>query len=408
MAIGAPQDPVQAVHQLLSLLEYAELDRSDRDVLERQREALQRVRAQPTPAAWLQWYREVLQATRQLQTRWQQARDPAAASANPGVALAPTSAARLKETYNVFIQRWNVRLQDQALLVKNQAAAAAHVVPVSDVMSKTHIQFIVRPDELGAFATMIRQMLNDWGVDVASKLTPSWHDHLKEVVTAERTPRVTLRPPPWPTVQFGLSALPPPQIEAYAVRRPTALMSIQRSFRTVQSIVTMLVGLTVPVVAFGLDFASSRSGEASGSSLRTAFTAIAAVLGLGVFLPLSAWFGFASLQDEVAQSRTDQTQRIRGALLLWASQAVDSQRARIQSILAASASEAKLRLAEWVDRAWDATPPSIAASKSPSKGPDYGQLLVSMNSIRAALATRVAQLNFELAAPSASQVKPTP
>ncbi len=399
MAIGVPQDPVQAAHQLLAMLEYAELDAYDRSVLEWQRETMQRVRAQSSSAVWLQWYRDALGAMRQLQTKWQAAREPAVAASEPSASLAPASAARLKEAHNAFIQRWNVRLQDQALMVKNRVGAEAHAVPVSDVVSQTHIQFTVRPEDLGRFATSVQRVLNEWGADVASKLTPSWHDHLKEVVTAERTPRVSLRPPPWPQVSFVMSALPAPQAESHAVRRPTALMSITRAFRSVQSIATLLIGLALPVVTLVATGGSSESGSASTSALiRALLTAATGVLGLGIGLPLAAWFGFRSLQDEVTQSRSDQAQRIRGSLQLWASQAVDNQRGRIQALLAGSTAEARARLTEWVDQAWDVKPASLPGPRPASKGPDYGPLLLSMNGIRGALATRVAQLEFELGA----------
>jgi hypothetical protein len=385
MALGAPQDPIQAAHQLVALLEYAEVDSYDRSLLEWQRETLFRVRAQPSLEGWLGWYRQALGAIHQLSGKWQAAKEGQPREAT-GPTLHPASATRIKEAHAAFVQRWNVRLQDQAAMVKGTLLQWLETVQPTENRSETHIQFVVLPEEVERLRGMLEQTLNGWSADVESKLTPSWHDHLREVVTAERTPAVTLRPPPWPQVRLGVSALPAPHVDAHAVRRPNLFTSITRMFRSVQSMVMMLATTLIAGVL----------GAVAGSEHRAIFAAVAAVLGLVVGLPPAVYFGIRSLNDEVNQARVDQRQRIRMALQSWMNQAVEAHRARMQALLAGSGAEAKARLTEWVEQAW-----GVVAQSSPLQRPsgrqDLGSLLLSLNTMRSALATRAAQLEYEMA-----------
>jgi len=404
MAIGIPQDPVQAVHQLLALLEYPELDDYDRSLLGWQREQILRVKANPSPQTWLQWYRDALGAMRQLQGKWQAQRAPAPPPSQPNALLAPTSAARIKEAHSNFVARWNVRLQDQALVVKNRVSEQALKVPVSDVMSQTHLQFTIRSEDLTAFCSYVHHVLNDWGADVASKLTPSWHDHLKQVVTAESTPAVTMRPPQWPSLNFALAATSTAHPEHHAVRRPTLLQAITRAFQNFRSI-SSLLGISLLLGGSGGGCSKLLKLENETAAM---LGILGALVGVVIGMPFAIWLGSRSLKDEIHQSRVDQTHRMRASLQAWATQAVENQRTRIQALLAGSTAEAKARLSDWVDQAWEAKPTPFAVQSAPVKGPDYGPLLLTLNSARGALATRVAQLELELGVPVGAADSPRP
>jgi len=404
MAFGPPPDPIPATHQFLALLEFPELDAYDRNLLDWQKERMAQVRSQPAPAGWLQWYREALGAVRQLSAKWQAPKeaDPQAQSA-PSQPCNPAALARIKDANTAFIQRWNVRLQDQSLTVKSRLMEDVVRVPVGESRSETHIQFAVSEEELKRFANHATAVLNSWSQDVESKLTPSWQQHVTEAVAAERLVPPKVPSPPWPQARLGVSAGPLPHLEAHAVRRPTLFNAVMRIFRSVQSLIsligTSIVGL---VIAW---FASDKGTTATTtqSLIRGAIATAGILLGaaLGLFL------GYRSLKDELAQAKIDQCQRIQTILQSWISTIVDGHRTRMQALVGSAGSEARSRLGEWADEAWG-TRPAAPVVRVALRSNDFSSHLLTLNSVRNAMATRISQLELDIATAGAAAQAATP
>lgn len=385
MALAVSPDPVPATHQLMALLEYPELDGFERSVLEWHRDSLARVRASPAPNEWLRWYRDALTAIRQLTSRWQPPKDvpvqPEAPSFNPN------AVARIKDSHSSFLQRWNVRLQDQCTTLKAKLLEDVARLPVSESSSETHIQFSLRSEAFVPFSNHVLQVLNSWSTDVESKLTASWHAHLSAVLATEQLGVPPQRPPDWPLVRLGMSVLGPARLDPHAIRRPTILNTFLRTIRSAQSVVTILsvVGASALVVL-----------GREGSPTDKAFLG-AAVGGIGVLVGLVAalTFGRKSIRDEVEQARVDERHRLHGIVQTWIATVVEAHRGRMQTLLATTSADARSRLVEWADECWKPAGIPGGARQSPRQS-DYAPLLLSLNSVRSALATRAAQLELEI------------
>lgn len=386
MALVNSPDPVQATHQLMALLEYPELDAFERNLLEWHRESLTRTRAEPTPAGWLRWYRDALGAIRQLTARWQQARE-ATAPQNEALPFSANAVARLKDCHTAFIQRWNVRLQDQSTTLKARLVEDVAQLPVAETTSETHIQFAISQEVFAPFSAHVLQALNAWSSDVEAKLSPSWSAHVNEVLSIERLPPPVSRTPDWPAVRLGISITAPARLDPHAIRRPTIMNTFLRTVRSAQSVVTLLsVAAASTLVVVGKDGSSNE---------KALWGAVVGVVGVVVGLVAAITFGRRSIRDEIEQARTDEQHRLHAVIQTWIGTVVDGHRGRMQTLLASTASDARSKLVEWADESWK-QPPAPYGARAANKQADYGPLLLSLNSIRGALATRAAQLELEL------------
>lgn len=393
MALGASPDPIPASHQLMALLEYPELEGYERTSLEWLRDRLTAVRNQPSIAGWLAWYRDALGVIRQLTTRWQQPKDEPPSAPVPSTPLFnPAAVGRIKDLSNGFSQRWGVRLQDQAMQVKNQLLYDTNKLRIVQHATETHVVFRVDPSQIYQFQGYVFKTLSDWSSGVEASLGQSWYEHLRSAIHAEGLPSGATPPPPWPSTKLSPAALVVPQLDDYAIRRPTLANVFVRSLRSVFGAVSMfttVVGLTL-----------STFGDPKYRSLVAAGTGALVLLMGG---PLAYSSAQRSLRDELEQAERDQTQRLQGAVQSWLGQVIDGHRMRMQSLVGGAGGDVRSRLGEWADGVWStkAVGPVVTPRGAP-KGGDTSQWVSTLNLVKTAMATRAAQLEFEAGAPASA------
>jgi len=377
---------VQGVHQVIALLEIPDLDGYERSLLEWSRDSLYRVQSAPTPDAWLKWYRETLGAINQLSERLGQQKSSNLVATGPSDQDGQARLARMRDCHTAFLQRWNVRLQDQGAAVKTRLLDDVGYVPIEETGSQSHLNFAVAPGELQRFADHVFSQLSAWSVDVEAKLTPSWHQHVGEQAAREGMTAAARPPPQWTPIRLGASPSPLPRIDGHGVRRPTLFIAVMRVFRSIQSIFTM-IGMLFATVFVAL--ATDKSGVLRGV-ITGLFGFVALLVGGGVGI----YVGKRSMADEIAQARIDNRQRLHGVIKTWVGTVVDAHRTRMQGLIASVGPEMKGRLGQWIEESWG----SSGANQRFFPAKDHGPLLLTLNTARNGIAMRVAQLEYEMAA----------
>jgi hypothetical protein len=350
MALPA-QDPILAVHQVLGVLAYEELEPMDRSALEWARDRLEAVRANPTPAAWLAWYRESLSLIGQLTARSQARREEAVtATAPPSSASNSFAVGRVKEAGGAFLQRWQVRLQDQTTTLKQRFTADSDNVSISIQETDTALIFTVSDDEQTRFGAYVAATLNEWSTHVEASLVPSWRQHVRELLHAERLAAGPVPPPNWNVPPLTSSTPLAPNLAPLSTRRMSKGMALLRAVRDGNPL-----SIAVNIATLGL-------------SLR-------------------------NLNQEAARAVDEQCHRMHAAVSTWAGTAVDAHRTRMQTLLSGAQADARARLSEWADAAW---PVRSALVTSRPSSPDMVPWASTLGMAKSAIATRIAQLEFEI------------
>lgn len=396
MPLPSP-DPVAAAHQLIALREYAELDDGARQVVSGLRDGLHRSRAAGDASSWLAWYHHALTAVQTIQQWLQAARSSRTQPSEP--ISEDNRLARIKDSQQAFVQRWNVRLQDQTAAVRTQLLEELAHVYVGEFESALHLQFAIPLEVQKATMERVHCVLDAWAEDVAHKLTPSWHSHLLEAVRAERlvVPGRQGGPPAWPRVRLKTSAMAPLRIEATSTRRPTLFRSIWKEFSQLRMLFGILTGGPVAAALFLNSSSKNNTGQAQSEAARTAIehekalTLALAVSGIAIAAIIGIVLGYRGLGDELAQVRHDHEQRQRAAIHSYITATVESFRSRMQTLIGSVGQEARSRLGDWLEAAFNHRP----TSSTPVSNPDVGTLLMQLNSIRGGIATRIAQLELE-------------
>jgi hypothetical protein len=383
MALG-PSDPIPSVHQFLALAEMPEVDDYERNLIAWHRERLFAVRQNPTPTAWLSWYREVMGAIQQLSSRWAQAKlevTPSPRQEHPQVA----ALARLKDASGPFLQRWNLRIQDQATALKDQLLNQLQKVPIEEIVGATHITFRVSQEDRDRLSQYVAHSLTLWSRDVEAKLTPSWLEHVHKSLTAEYLPLPPSKPPPWPILSLIPSNLPSAHFQQQSTRRPTLSQSILRMFQSTRSlfasfVITIIGGISI--------FSDNKS--ATQNTRLAQF--ILGLLSLFVAASIGVFWGNKKLHEELDHLRDEQRQRSLQIIQSWVASVVDNHKNRLQSLLSSTGSDVRSRLGEWVDVSWPipSQSPPVATKR------DVNALSFSLNSAKSAIASRISQIEFEL------------
>ena len=341
-------DPVPAVHQLLGLRSYEELKAADRSALESARDRLVMASRAGSSHAWLGWYRECFALIGQLTARWQSQDDVGAVLATPG-APTPLALAQVKESPVVFLQRWQVRLVDQATTVTQRLVTESKAVDVVIDKSDAQLKFRIPQADQNRFGEYVGTVLNDWSRKVETELVSSWYEHLREVVHAERLKSGPTMPPQWSHVSLTSSTpLIPTGVGSMSVRH-----------------------------------ASKNLAALGGAGSSSAFSLVVSVATLALTL--------RNLDREIASVIDEQSRALQEKLSSWAVTRVEVHRNRIGTLITAGLGATQARLAQWADAAW----PLPAAPRPRHGQPDLGPLTATANLARSAIATRIAELEHE-------------
>lgn len=361
----------------------------DRVLLMGLRASLREARDAGTTDAWTNWYKTALDASRTLTSRWTARKHGSAVSQQDSRAKAsPTAVARLRDAPSTFTQRWATRLQDQAHQMRDFLLRSVEQVPVQETDTGAQIVFNLAQDAREEFGRLVAGSLNRWAGDVATNLTPSWHEWVLAILTEEQSAPACGPPPAWPSVHLTTSAQLVPHVEPGAARRVTLLAAFQRGMQVVRGLVMVFVTPLVGIVAGG------------AAKLLGLPDLIALAAGLGTFVlaifvvaPAAVLYGRSLLRDEREQSRRDHLQRQRASLASWVSSTVDAHRIRMNTALSSSASDMKTRMVEWIDSNYESPKRQLVSGPDPERD-QLSPLLSSLTMVRNTLAARLAQLDI--------------
>lgn len=396
MALPAP-DPIPAVFQVLSLLEYPDLPVYHRSSLEWLRDELIKLKKDPSPIGWLGWYRNLFGAVLRLTNAEEPVPPPStpveseSAAPNPHLLAAIT---RLREAPSGFAQRWHLRLQEQAQMVKSELERHVEGISLAQESSSTHRIYSFHPAVIQQLHQHLSASLRGWSDDVSGKLTPSWYQHLMNQMTREQLPRSSSYPPAWSALTSVAVSFPPPPVERSSSRRSQFFNTFLRSLRSVTSIVSMVLA---PISGIVLGVIAVEASETSNPAkmVMGLIAAVFALCSLGAGILYGLFSARQTVRDEDDLAYEEASRRQRAVLLNWVTTNVEFQRNRIGTLLSAQANEARAHLAEWLEREYPTQPrrvpiePRLARTEQPAWA-------VSVSMSKSALAARIAQLEFDL------------